>query len=147
MPFSYEPVPDEPIVIFHFSGVLTPEDHNAAYQVCGDWLAQHGGRLHRIGDYSAIELDFGKLLQIIQQLAQPMRGGFFDPDVSTYVTGSPKWTRLAVDMLKLPKFGNRAFPIFHTLDEAMVSARHHIVQERATPTPPPTTDTATNGPP
>ena len=115
-------LPNEPIIILTYEGLLDVETVKSAFQQSVELMQNIDGPVYRISDVRAGDADergFAELFKLIGQLRNGVAGSSADPRIHGVFVGGNQLARLYADFMRQNQFGSRLIPFYQTVDEAL----------------------------
>jgi hypothetical protein len=116
MPATVEQLPDEPIILLTFSGVINAETVRDAFIESAALAEKIEGTVYRITDIRQGEANFRDVLGVVAQVRSRTPGSSSDPKIKGVFVGTHPLARLYADFMR--QMGIQT-PFFKTLEEAL----------------------------
>jgi len=123
MPFTAERIPDEPIVLFTYTGPLDLPLFEESLDLNAKFIAEVGGPIYLIVDMRRMETTFVEMMRIIQETQRQRAGAATDPNVKQlFIVGGGPLVRMFQDNLTRRNLPMR-LAMFPAVEDALESAR------------------------
>lgn len=119
MAVTLQRLPEEPILVAHYSGSVTTDDVLWMYAETDRLIGADETcvfRIIHVGD--DVESDFLRVLDIARTVGQHLPGSAFDPRIVGILVGTDRWAKLLAELLHLPQYGGLNFPFFRDMASA-----------------------------
>lgn len=126
MPVTVYRLPDEPVLIATFSGVIDRETLLTMYRRSDALLTEPQQQLYRISDFRHMETSIEEALRSLADLGMDMPGSPTDTRIRSVLLGSNKWSRIARDSVL--RLHGIEIPLFETMREARRYIRVQIAR-------------------
>lgn len=127
MPVRVERLPDEPILIATFTGLLTVPDFIELYHLSSALIGTEAGKFHRITDTREATSTFPEILKAIQAAAQELPSSSMDGQIEVTFVGTSTWVSFARDVFLSRGINMSAFA---EMEMALESVRIRVASER-----------------
>lgn len=111
-------LPEEPILIAHFSGSVTADEVLWMYEESDRLIGPQETRVFRITNIIDAQSDFLRVLEIARTAGQERPGSVYDRRIIGVLVGTDKWAKLLAELLHLPQYGGLSFPFFRDMASA-----------------------------
>jgi len=152
MPFTAERVPNEPIVVFTYTGVLDLPLFQQALDMNAKFIAEVGGPIYIIVDVRNMQTNFMDMLRIMQETQQQRPGAATDPNIKQlFFVGGDALVRMFQDNITRKNLPMH-LAMFPSVEDAVESARvqakisanqAQAIPAATPPTPPPASESGT----
>lgn len=122
---------DEPIIIAKFTGHVTIEMVDEAYQKSAEILDQEPSQIRfvRISDYTEANTEFRDLIKLVASASSNKPGSASDPRLIPILVGTDAMVRLGADFTKGRTAGKTEMMLFKEMDDAIEAARIQIKRQ------------------
>ena len=131
MPVVVERVPDEPVVIATYSGVITLEDVKHLFAQTAALTADVEGHRYRISDFHDAQSTFGDIVQIMGEARTGASGSSSDPNLTTIFVGSNEWGAMVRNFFTQGQYGGLNIPTVTSIEEAWEFIREDQAKRNA----------------
>lgn len=117
MPVTVERIPNKPVIILHYSGLLDVDTVKSAFAQSLVLAAQIEGTIYRIADVSAANGSFQEVMGIIKAVRDGLPGNPLDARIRVVFVGNHQLVQYYTNAVK--NMGAAPMPVFHTLEDAL----------------------------
>jgi hypothetical protein len=129
MKFNVERLSNEPILIVTiYKDYVVGRDSAEIVQTVDSKIGKEESGLYSIYDLRDMKMTFGELVLALSNQSQRAPGAMADPRTQAVIVGSSELVRFGAEAFKQEQYGNLKFPLFETLDEALVYARTEVAK-------------------
>ncbi|RMF77249.1 MAG: hypothetical protein D6737_18195 [Chloroflexi bacterium] len=127
MPATIECLSDQSIILITIEGRYTIEDARDIWAQTNDLIDTLEGDVYRIVDVCKMEISFGDMLAITQEIIKGQPGTAVDPRIQTIYIGHNPMNRIIRDKIYFETQAMVHIPTFCTLNEALEYIRRNRV--------------------